>query len=74
MLVGTISVSLLVQLTLIYVPLMQAVFQTEALAWSDMQTLLLLAATSMLLHEGRRRYEKKLNATGMYNVMVQELA
>ena len=74
MLVGTISVSLLVQLTLIYVPLMQAVFQTEALAWSDMQTLLLLAATSMLLHEGRRRYEKKLNAAGMYNVMVQELA
>lgn len=74
MLVGTISVSLLVQLTLIYVPLMQAIFQTEALAWSDMQTLLLLASTSMVLHEGRRRYEKKLNAAGMYNVMVQELA
>ena len=58
MLLTTISISFISQLALVYVPFMQAVFQTEALPWSDLSTLLLLALTSFVLHEGRRRYER----------------
>jgi len=66
MLVTTVSVSFLVQLTLIYVPFMQAIFQTEALQLQDLFTLLALAGTSMVLHEGRRRYERSVNAAAPY--------
>jgi len=66
MLVTTVSVSFLVQLTLIYVPFMQAIFQTEALQLQDLFTLLALAGTSMVLHEVRRRYERSVNAAAPY--------
>lgn len=69
MLLTTISVSFIVQLALIYVPFMQAIFQTEALAWSDLSTLLLLAASSFTLHELRRKYERRLNTEEMYSMM-----
>ncbi|KAH8110450.1 Ca-transporting ATPase [Phellopilus nigrolimitatus] len=62
MLVATVSVSFVVQLALVYVPFMQAVFQTEALVRADLVTLLLLGATAFTLHEVRRRYERHLNA------------
>ena len=62
MLLTTVLVSFLVQLALIYVPFMQAIFQTEALSGTDLMTLLALATTSFVLHEFRRRYERKLNA------------
>ncbi|ETW74621.1 Ca2+ transporting ATPase [Heterobasidion irregulare TC 32-1] len=62
MLLGTVSVSFFTQLALVYVPLMQAVFQTEALPANDLCLLLGLAGSSMALHEGRRRYERSLNA------------
>jgi Ca2+-transporting ATPase len=55
-----------VQLTLVYVPFMQAIFQTEALLWRDLFTLLALAGTSMVLHEGRRRYERSVNGSASY--------
>ena len=60
MLFLTVSISFLAQLGLIYVPLLQHVFQTEALGMRDLMTLLGLAATSMGAHEGRRWYERKL--------------
>ena len=66
MLVTTVSISFLVQLTLIYVPFMQAIFQTEALLWQDLFSLLALAGISMSLHEGRRRYERTANALVSY--------
>jgi len=69
MLLTTITVSFIVQLALIYVPFMQAIFQTEALAWSDLSTLLLLAASSFTLHELRRKYERRLNAEEVYHTM-----
>ncbi|KAG8930042.1 High affinity Ca2+/Mn2+ P-type ATPase-like protein [Tulasnella sp. 418] len=62
MLLTTVSISFLVQLALIYVPFMQTIFQTEGLALHDLVTLLMLAFTSLCLHEGRRRYERRIDA------------
>ncbi|KAG8995566.1 High affinity Ca2+/Mn2+ P-type ATPase-like protein [Tulasnella sp. JGI-2019a] len=62
MLILTVSISFMVQLVLIYFPLMQSVFQTESLALNDLVVLLMLGCTSLLLHEGRRRYERKMDA------------
>ena len=59
MLVATVLISLFTQLTLIYVPFMQAIFQTEGLSNADMRTVACLAAISFLLHEGRRIYERR---------------
>ncbi|KAK7057772.1 calcium-transporting ATPase 1 [Favolaschia claudopus] len=61
MLVTTVSISAVSQLALVYVPFMQAIFQTAALDFSDLGVILMLAGTSFALHEGRRRYERKLN-------------
>ncbi|WWD17105.1 calcium-transporting P-type ATPase, PMR1-type [Kwoniella shandongensis] len=59
MLFLTISISFICQLALIYVPLLQHVFQTEALSLRDLMMLIGLAGTSMGLHEGRRWWERK---------------
>lgn len=74
MLVSTVSVSVLVLLALVYVPFMQAIFQTEALASGDLSTLVLLAATSFLLHEGRRRYERSIDADLTYSATMDQIA
>ena len=72
MLVLTVSISAITQLGLVYVPVMQAIFQTEALPWGDLSVILGLAGISMGLHEARRAYERKLMAeefvSGMENV------
>ena len=60
MLTLAVGISFLVQLSLIYVPPLQHIFQTEALSIRDLFMLLGLAATSMGLHEGRRWYERGL--------------
>lgn len=59
MLFLTVSISFLCQLGLIYIPLLQHIFQTEALGARDLFMLLGLAATSMGAHEARRWYERK---------------
>jgi len=64
MLLLTVSISFLVQLALIYVPFMQAIFQTEALRVTDLSILLCLAGISMALHEARRRWERKVFGVG----------
>ncbi|EGO00590.1 hypothetical protein SERLA73DRAFT_166884 [Serpula lacrymans var. lacrymans S7.3] len=74
MLVTTVSISFIVQLALVYVPFLQAIFQTEALCTQDLCTLLLLASASMALHEGRRHYERKLNASATYASVMEEMA
>ncbi|EIW80478.1 calcium-transporting P [Coniophora puteana RWD-64-598 SS2] len=74
MLVTTVSVSLVTQLALVYVPFMQAVFQTEALGARDLTTLALLALTSFALHEGRRHYERGANDKAGYGSAVEEMA
>ncbi|KAH9889282.1 hypothetical protein C8Q73DRAFT_654401, partial [Cubamyces lactineus] len=74
MLVTTVSTSFVVQLALIYVPFLQSVFQTEALDLFDLCTLLALGAVSASLHEARRQYERKLNATITFSSSVEELA
>jgi Ca2+-transporting ATPase len=61
MLFLTVSISFLAQLALIYLPLMQGVFQTEALSLADLGTVLSLGLISMSLHEGRRFYERGLS-------------
>lgn len=72
MLVLTVSVSAITQLGLVYIPFMQAIFHTEALPLGDLAVILGLACVSMLLHEVRRAYERKLMAeeyvSGMENV------
>ncbi|KAG8829989.1 High affinity Ca2+/Mn2+ P-type ATPase-like protein [Serendipita sp. 399] len=75
MLLLTVSTSFLVQLALIYVPFMQAVFQTVALRARDLSTLLVLAAISMGLHELRRRWERrKYGATGGIHEVDEDIA
>ncbi|KAJ6488267.1 Ca-transporting ATPase [Mycena vitilis] len=61
MLVTTVSISAVSQLALVYVPFMQAIFQTAALDLGDLGVIIALAGTSFALHEGRRRYERQLN-------------
>ncbi|KAI6022611.1 hypothetical protein EDC04DRAFT_2575131 [Pisolithus marmoratus] len=73
MLLSTVSISLLVQLALVYVPFMQAIFQTEALSRGDMTTLLLLAFSAFVLHEGRRRYERSSDVDTAYNHLLQDI-
>ncbi|KAJ2928625.1 hypothetical protein H1R20_g8434, partial [Candolleomyces eurysporus] len=74
MLVGTVSVSFLVQLGLVYVPFMQAIFHTAALPFRDLSVLLGLGATSAALHEFRRLYERRINADETYAQVMEELA
>jgi Ca2+-transporting ATPase len=74
MLVVTVSVSALTQLALVYVPFMQAVFQTAALKLSDLSIILALACTSFGLHEARRQYEKSVDAEETYVTEMEELA
>ena len=74
MLLVTVAVSFLSQLGLVYVPFMQAIFQTEALPMDDLFLLLALAAASFVLHESRRRYERTLNQRETYVSVVEELA
>jgi Ca2+-transporting ATPase len=74
MLLTTVSVSFIVQMMLVYVPVMQKVFQTEALGMGDLLTLLGIAATSMALHEGRRVYERSLHASSTYATATEEMA
>ncbi|KAK0195989.1 Ca-transporting ATPase [Armillaria mellea] len=59
MLLTTVSVSAITQIALVYVPVMQSVFQTEGLRMDDLGVILGLAGTSMCLHECRRRWERK---------------
>lgn len=58
MLFLTCSISFLAQVSLIYLPFMQGVFQTEALSAIDFLTVLGWGALSMSLHEARRMYER----------------
>ncbi len=74
MLVTTVSISFFTQLGLIYVPFLQAIFQTAALDPWDLFTLLTLSAVSMTLHEGRRKYERALNADLTSASVVEEMA
>ncbi|THH20819.1 hypothetical protein EUX98_g8514 [Antrodiella citrinella] len=74
MLVTTVSISFLTQLALIYVPFMQTIFQTASLDMQDLFMLLSLAAVSFTLHEGRRRYERSLNADLTYASIAEEMA
>ncbi|KAG1740828.1 uncharacterized protein EDB91DRAFT_1052827 [Suillus paluster] len=74
MLVTTVSVSFLVQLALVYVPFMQKIFQTDALGSEDLLTILLIAATSFVLHEGRRRFERAVQSNETYASVAEEMA
>lgn len=74
MLLVTVGISFLSQLALVYVPFMQAIFQTEALPMDDLFLLVMLAASSFALHEGRRRYERSLNQNETYVAVMEELA
>ncbi|KAF4620920.1 hypothetical protein D9613_000938 [Agrocybe pediades] len=74
MLIGTVSVSFLTQLALVYVGFMQKIFQTAALSLHDLGMILGLAAVSMTLHEGRRWYERRIDADDTYATVMEELA
>ena len=74
MLVSTVSVSALTQLALVYVPFMQAVFQTAALKSSDLSVILALLCTSFGLHEARRHYERTVDGKETIVTEMEELA
>ncbi|KAK4052906.1 High affinity Ca2+/Mn2+ P-type ATPase-like protein [Microbotryomycetes sp. JL221] len=59
MLMTTVTVSFVAQLSLIYVPLLQSVFHTASLSLRDLSLLLFLASCSFSMHEVRRRYERR---------------
>lgn len=61
MLILTCGISFTVQLIFIYFGPLQNVFQTESLCARDMGVLLAIAGTSFMLHEIRRRYERRLS-------------
>ena len=71
----TVSISALTQLALVYVPFLQAIFQTAALSRRDLGVIVLLAGTSFTLHEIRRRWERSKENEGTYaSVAMDELA
>ncbi|KAF9450118.1 Ca-transporting ATPase [Macrolepiota fuliginosa MF-IS2] len=75
MLVTTVSISALTQLALVYVPFLQVIFQTAALSQRDLGVILLLAGCSFLLHEVRRRWERRSEEdAGYVSVAMEELA
>lgn len=57
MLLTTVSLSLLTQLCLIYLPFLHGIFQTTTLAFGDLLLLVFVAALAFGAHEARRRYE-----------------
>jgi Ca2+-transporting ATPase len=74
MLVLTVSVSFFSQIALVYVPLMQSIFQTAALDLSDLGVILGLAATSFCLHEARRGFERRLDSRESFATVTEEMA
>jgi len=74
MLVSTVSVSFIVQLSLIYVPFMQKIFQTAPLDFDDLLLLLVLAGISFILHEVRRGYERRLNLAITSSSIMEDMA
>lgn len=74
MLFLTVSISFLAQLGLVYIPLLQHIFQTEALSARDLLLLIGLAATSMGLHEGRRWWERKVSEREIFEGGVGAMA
>ncbi|SNX82008.1 probable PMR1 - secretory pathway Ca++-transporting P-type ATPase [Melanopsichium pennsylvanicum] len=56
----TVSISLLAQLGMVYLPPLQGVFQTTGLAFGDLVLLACIAAISFGLHEVRRIWERRL--------------
>lgn len=63
MLVTTVSISALTQVALVYVPFLQAIFQTAALGGRDLGVIVMLAGVSFTLHEMRRRWERNKEET-----------
>ncbi|KAH9485618.1 Calcium-transporting ATPase 1 [Psilocybe cubensis] len=74
MLITTVSISFLTQLALVYVGFMQKIFQTDALGMHDLGIILGLAGVSLVLHEGRRWYERRIDADDTYATVMEELA
>ncbi|KIY69789.1 calcium-transporting P [Cylindrobasidium torrendii FP15055 ss-10] len=73
MLVTTVSVSFIVQLGLVYVPMMQSIFQTEGLEMGDLSMLLMLGGLSFLAHQGRRKYEREGSPEEEWGGVVREM-
>ena len=69
MLLLTVSISFAVQLSLIYIPFLQAIFQTEALSLRDLSVILTLGTCSATCHEVRRRWERKKIMEEMWSEM-----
>ncbi|EST09416.1 Cation-transporting P-type ATPase, N-terminal [Kalmanozyma brasiliensis GHG001] len=56
----TVSISLVAQLGMVYLPPLQGVFQTTGLALGDLVFLAAIAGVSFVLHEGRRFVERRV--------------
>jgi P-type Ca2+ transporter type 2C len=69
-----VSTSAAVQLGLVYVPFLQHIFHTAALDFSDLSIILGLAGVSFVLHELRRRFERKIVAEETFVTTMEELA
>ena len=75
MLIIAVAISFLSsQLGLVYIPFMQAIFQTEALPLDDLLLLFALAGSTFELHEVRRRYERALYQSETFAAVTEELA
>ncbi|KAH9809885.1 hypothetical protein DFH28DRAFT_903681 [Melampsora americana] len=59
-LLSTVSISILSQLGIVYLPFLQSIFQTQSLSLQDLFTLFGLVCFSFFGHEIRRRYERKI--------------
>jgi Ca2+-transporting ATPase len=65
-----VGLSLLGQLAVIYVPFLQAIFQTEALYLSDLLGLICLTSSVWLIDEVRKYYKRKREWTTGYSTAV----
>ena len=59
---------------IVYVPFMQGVFQTVGLAGNDLGFVMVIAGIGFVLHEGRRRYERSVNADLVFASVMEEMA
>jgi P-type Ca2+ transporter type 2C len=69
-----VSISAAVQLGLVYVPFLQYIFHTTALDFSDLSIIFGLAGLSFMLHELRRRFERRIVAEEAFVMTMEELA
>jgi Ca2+-transporting ATPase len=62
--------SLMGQMAVVYVPVLQSVFQTEALGWKDLVVLVMITSTVFWVDEARKIWKGQRRGIGAYSTSV----